>query len=60
MKDMKFNGWAIYWSCLMVVNLFAFTMSAMNSDFYSCLLTGAMLLFCGMAFVDNVNKNEAG
>mgnify|MGYP003120577006 CR=1 FL=1 len=58
MENIKFNGWSVYWACLMVVNLLAFAMSAMNNDFFSCFLSGFMLLFCGIAFVDNINKNQ--
>jgi hypothetical protein len=42
----------------MIFNFFAFTLSAVNDDFFSCALSGFMLLFCGIAFSDNINKNK--
>tara|TARA_R110002020_G_scaffold29432_4_gene92757 strand:- start:1359 stop:1562 length:204 start_codon:yes stop_codon:yes gene_type:complete len=58
LKDLNFNGWIIYWFVLMIFNFFAFTLSAENDDFFSCALSGFMLLFCGIAFSDNINKNK--
>jgi len=58
LQDRRFNGWVIYWACLMIVNLFALALSAGAGDFFSCVLSGFMLLFCGIALNENLNKNH--
>jgi len=53
MENFKFNGWFLYWSILIVINFFAFVMSSMAGNIFSCILSGFMLLFCSLALHDN-------
>ena len=58
MNDKKFNGWFVYWSVLVIINFVAFLLSVMNNDFFSCTISGIMLIFCIMALNQNYTKSN--